>query len=250
MSNNRKVIFITGVGRGIGRQTAILATQRGWNVSGFELDSSLLNSLALEISSLGGNFLPIQGNQADEEICKSAVKMTIEEFGKIDALVPCAVLVRQNQPFTEISKQIWIENIEINLNGIFYITQPIVGQMKKQGGGSIIFMSSVDAYTGNAEKPQYAMVKGALISLSKSIAKAYGSYGVRSNCVAPGMTRTPLTQERCDNKDIERGYIEATPLKRIGQPEDIAETIMFLASESSSWISGQTIHVNGGVYMH
>ncbi|MCK9217288.1 MAG: SDR family oxidoreductase [Firmicutes bacterium] len=249
MSKREKIIFITGVGSGIGKETAILAVKRNWIVVGFELNQSALDSTNEEIKMIGGKMLSICGDQAQEMQCDSAVKQAIKTFGYIDALVLSAALVRQNQEFTEMKNEIWHENIEINLNGIFYLTQRVVRQMKKQANGSIIFISSVDAYTGNPDKPQYAMVKGAIVSLNKSIARAYGPNSIRSNCIAPGMTITPLTEERCNNPNIRSKYIDTTPLRRLGKPEDIGEAILFLASESSSWISGETIHVNGGAYM-
>jgi len=249
MSKQERVILITGIGRGIGRQTAIMAAEQGWKVAGFEINSHTLNAVAAEIEAAGRTILPLQGDMARENDCHAAVAQTLHCFGRIDVLVLNAVAVRQNQLMTEMSNEVWQENIAVNLNSAFYFTKPVLRQMMQQRSGSLIFLSSCDAYSGNPTKPQYAMVKGAYVSLSKSLAGYYGPYGIRSNCIAPGMTRTPLTQQRCDDPAIAKTYLDRTPLRRLGQPADIAQAILFLASDCSSWITGATIHVNGGMYI-
>ena len=240
-----KTAIITGASRGIGRGIAIEFAKQGANVA-FTFNSSVEAATALqnELKSFGISAKGYQSNAANFDAAQELVKNVLEEFGTIDILVNNAGITKDNL-LMRISEEDFDYVIEVNLKSVFNLTKAVIRPMMKQRNGSIINISSVVGLKGNAGKANYAASKAGIIGFSKSVALELGSRNVRSNVIAPGFIETEMT-DKLDEKVVQ-GWRDSIPLKRGGQPEDIANSCVFLASDMSSYITGQTLSVDGGM---
>ena len=240
-----KTAIITGGSRGIGKGIALVFAQHGANVA-FTYSSSVesANSLEKELSNYGVKVKSFQSNAADYKESQDLVENVLSDFGSIDILVNNAGITKDNL-LMRMGEEDFDKVIEVNLKSVFNMTKAVQRTMLKQRKGSIINMSSVVGLKGNAGQSNYAASKAGIIGFSKSIALELGSRNIRSNVIAPGFIETEMTA-KLDEKTVDV-WRNAIPLKRGGSPEDIANACVFLASDLSAYITGQTLNVDGGM---
>jgi 3-oxoacyl-[acyl-carrier protein] reductase len=240
-----KTAIITGGSRGIGKGIAMVFAQHGANVA-FTYSSSVesANSLENELSNYGVKVKSYQSNAADHKESQDLVENVLTDFGSIDVLVNNAGITKDNLLMRMVEED-FDKVIEVNLKSVFNMTKAVQRTMLKQRKGSIINMSSVVGVKGNAGQSNYAASKAGIIGFSKSIALELGSRNIRSNVIAPGFIETEMTS-MLDEKTVEV-WRNAIPLKRGGSPEDIANACVFLASDLSAYVTGQTLNVDGGM---
>tara|TARA_B110000858_G_scaffold84236_1_gene97444 strand:- start:551 stop:1297 length:747 start_codon:yes stop_codon:yes gene_type:complete len=240
-----KTAIITGATRGIGRGIAVEFAKQGANVA-FTYSSSVeaANTLEAALTSLGVKAKGYQSNAAEFNTAQELAKEVLTEFGSIDILVNNAGITKDNL-LLRISEQDFDKVIDVNLKSVFNMTKAVIRPMMKQRAGSIINMSSVVGLKGNAGQSNYAASKSGILGFSKSVALELGSRNVRSNVIAPGFIETEMTG-KLDEATVQ-GWRDSIPLKRGGTPEDIANACVFLASDMSSYITGQTLSVDGGM---
>ena len=239
-----KVAIITGATRGIGRGIAEVFAKEGAKIA-FTYAGSVdkAQSLEKELSAL----TKIKGYQSDASDFDAAQKLVDEvltEFGQIDIVVNNAGITRDN-PLLRMGKEDWDTIIKVNLDSVFNLTKAVIKPMMKAKSGAIINMTSVVGVKGNAGQANYAASKAGVIGFTKSVALELGSRNIRCNAIAPGFIETEMTAV-LDEKVVQ-GWRDAIPLKRGGQPEDIANACVFLASDKSSYITGQVLNVDGGM---
>jgi 3-oxoacyl-[acyl-carrier protein] reductase len=241
-----KVAIITGASRGIGRAIATKFAQEGANIA-FTFLSSVEKGKALEaeLSALGVKVKGFQSDAASSKACEELVTAVVAEFGTVDVLVNNAGITRDNLLMRMTEAQ-WDEVINANLKSVFNLTKAIQRPMLKAKKGSIVNMTSVVGIEGNAGQSNYSASKAGIIGFTKSIAQELGSRNIRSNAVAPGFIETEMTAA-LDPK-IKEGWIQDIPLKRTGTAEDVANLVAFLASDNSSYITGQVISICGGMH--
>jgi len=240
-----KNAIITGATRGIGRGIAVEFAKQGANVA-FTYSSSVdaANALETELNALGIKAKGYQSNAAEFDIAQELAKEILKEFGSIDVLVNNAGITKDNL-LMRISEDDFDKVIEVNLKSVFNMTKAVIRPMMKQRAGSIINMSSVVGLKGNAGQSNYAASKAGILGFSKSVALELGSRNIRSNVIAPGFIETEMTG-KLDEATVQ-SWRDSIPLKRGGSPEDIANACVFLASDMSSYITGQTLSVDGGM---
>jgi 3-oxoacyl-[acyl-carrier protein] reductase len=240
-----KSAIITGATRGIGRGIAIEFAKQGANVA-FTYSSSVAAAEALEteLKAFGVAAKGYQSNAADFDAAQALAKEVLKEFGAIDILVNNAGITKDNL-LMRISEDDFDTVIEVNLKSVFNLTKAVIRPMMKQRAGSIINMSSIVGLKGNAGQSNYAASKAGIVGFSKSVALELGSRNVRSNVVAPGFIETEMTDKL--DASVVQSWRDGIPLKRGGKPEDIANACVFLASDMSAYITGQTLSVDGGM---
>ena len=240
-----KTSIITGASRGIGKGVALVFAQHGSNVA-FTYSSSVeaANQLEKELKTFGVNAKGYQSNAADFNASQKLADQVLQEFGAIDVLVNNAGITKDNL-LMRMSEEDFDQVIEVNLKSVFNMTKAVQRTMLKQRKGSIINISSVVGVKGNAGQTNYAASKAGIIGFSKSVAVELGSRNIRSNVIAPGFIETEMTAKLDDQKVAE--WISAIPLKRGGTPKDIANACVFLASDLSLYVTGQTLNVDGGM---
>ncbi len=240
-----KTSIITGASRGIGKGVALVFAQNGSNVA-FTYSSSVeaANQLEKELKTFGVNAKGYQSNAADFNASQKLADQVLQEFGAIDVLVNNAGITKDNL-LMRMSEEDFDQVIEVNLKSVFNMTKAVQRTMLKQRKGSIINMSSVVGVKGNAGQTNYAASKAGIIGFSKSVALELGSRNIRSNVIAPGFIETEMTAKLDDQKVAE--WRSAIPLKRGGTPKDIANACVFLASDLSLYVTGQTLNVDGGM---
>ena len=240
-----KLAIITGATRGIGRGIAIEYARQGANIA-FTFSSSVDAATALEkeLTDIGVKAKGYQSNAADFEAAQELAKEVLKEFGSIDILVNNAGITKDNL-LMRITEEDFDKVIEVNLKSVFNLTKAVIRPMMKQRSGSIINMSSVVGLKGNAGQSNYAASKAGIVGFSKSVALELGSRNIRSNVVAPGFIETEMTA-KLDEATVQ-SWRDGIPLKRGGQPIDIANACVFLGADMSSYITGQTLSVDGGM---
>ncbi|PDH48205.1 MAG: 3-oxoacyl-[acyl-carrier-protein] reductase [Bacteroidetes bacterium MED-G20] len=240
-----KTAIITGASRGIGRGIALVFANQGANIA-FTYSSSVdaAKKLETELNSIGIKAKGYQSNAASFTDSQKLSDEVLEEFGSIDILVNNAGITKDNL-LMRMGEEDFDNIIEVNLKSVFNMTKAVQRTMLKQRKGSIINMSSVVGIKGNAGQTNYAASKAGIIGFSKSVALELGSRNIRSNVIAPGFIETEMTSKLDEEKVAE--WRSAIPLKRGGTPEDIANACVFLASDLSAYITGQTLNVDGGM---
>jgi 3-oxoacyl-[acyl-carrier protein] reductase len=239
-----KVALITGATRGIGKKIAEMYAEQGAKVA-FTYAGSVDKAQALEAAL--SSVIQIKGYQSDASDYDAAQKLiddVMEEFGKIDILINNAGITRDNL-LLRMSKEDWDQVMRINLDSVFNLTKAVIKPMMKAKSGSIINMTSVVGISGNPGQSNYAASKAGVIGFTKSIALELGSRNIRCNAVAPGFTETEMTAD-LDEKTLQ-AWRDRIPMKRAGQTKDVANACVFLGSEMSSYITGQTLNVDGGM---
>lgn len=235
-------VVITGSGRGIGKGIAELFIEHGAKVVITDIDADVVKSTTEELSKKG-EAIGIVCNVTDEEQVNKLIDETVEKFGGVDVLVNNAGITKDGLFLRMKLEQFQIVN-KINVEGTFLCSKAAVNKMRKARKGSIINISSV-ARMGSPGQTNYSASKAAVVGFTRSLSKEIAGYGIRVNCVAPGFVETRLTDAIPDK--IRENMIDSIPLKRTGQPLDIANPILFLASEMSAYMTGQTLDVNGGL---
>ncbi|SFI83906.1 3-oxoacyl-[acyl-carrier-protein] reductase [Myroides guanonis] len=240
-----KIAIITGASRGIGRGVARIFAEQGADVA-FTYSSSAqaAEELEKELSALGVRAKGYQSNAADFDQAQQLVDQVLVDFGNIDVLINNAGITKDNL-LMRLSESDFDSVIEINLKSVFNMTKAVQRTMLKNRKGSIINMSSVVGVKGNAGQTNYAASKAGVIGFSKSVALELGSRNIRCNVIAPGFIETEMTAKL--GEEVVKVWRDAIPLKRGGTPEDVANACVFLASELSSYITGQVINVDGGM---
>lgn len=240
-----KTALITGASRGIGKGIAEVFAQHGANVA-FTFNASVeaARELEDELKAHGVKAKGYQSNAANFEAAQELAKNVIEEFGTIDILINNAGITKDNL-LMRISEEDFDKVIEVNLKSVFNLTKAVIRPMMKQRKGSIINMSSVVGVKGNAGQTNYAASKAGILGFTKSVALELGSRNVRCNAIAPGFIETEMTGALPE--ETVQGWRDAIPLKRGGTPEDIANACVFLASDMSAYVTGQTLNVDGGM---
>ena len=241
-----KVVLITGSASGIGKETALLFAREGGKVVVADVNDTAGEETVEEIRKNGGDAFFSHLDVSNREQVKQVVKDTISKYGRIDVLINNAGII-QDALVVKMTEEQWDRVININLKGPFNCIQGVVEQMIAQGSGVIINISSVVALYGNVGQTNYSATKSGLIGITKTLAKELGRKGIRVNAVAPGFIITPMTASVPEKiLDLMK---EKTPLKRLGKPEDVANTLLFLSSDEASFINGSVISVDGGLIM-
>ena len=240
-----KVALVTGAARGIGKAIALRFAEQGANIAFTDLaiNEAAEQTLA-ELEVFGVKAKAYASNAASFEESHEVVKQVVEEFGRIDVLVNNAGITKDGL-MLRMSEAQWDAVINVNLKSAFNFIHAVTPIMAKQRGGSIINMSSVVGVSGNAGQCNYSASKAGMIGLAKSIAKEMGPRGIRANCIAPGFIITDMTNQL--SQEIKDQWAQQIPMRRGGTPEDVANVALFLASDLSSYVSGQVIHCCGAM---
>lgn len=242
-----KVALITGATRGIGKQIAITLAKEGYDIAlNYRNENEELACAKKEIEANQVECLAVKGDVSHFEDCEELVKHVIEKFGKIDVLVNNAGITK-DMLLMRMKKEDFEQVIDVNLIGTFNVTKNVISHMLKARSGRIINISSVVGVSGNAGQTNYAASKAGIIGFTKSLAKEVASRGILVNAVAPGFIETSMTEVL--KEDVKEEIAKNIPLKRMGSSQDVANGVKFLASNDSAYITGQVLHVDGGMLM-
>lgn len=240
-----KRILITGAERGIGRQIALKAAEEGADILGVGVLDEDLAETARQVRELGRQAYTAHLDITNYDEACAVVDKLAEDAGGIDALVNNAGIF-QEAFFVSMTPQQWHKTVSVDFDGVYNVTHAAI-QYIIRSRGSVVSIASQDAFYGCPGYSHYAACKAAIVGLSRTLARELGPKGVRVNCVAPGITETDMTRDRIQ-RDLD-AYLEKLPVGRVGRPEDIANAVIFLASEMAGNITGQVIHCNGGMYL-
>ena len=242
-----KLAIITGGARGIGKQIALTFAKEGYNIAiNYRTESEDLKNTKKEIEENNVKCFTFQGDVTNFKDCEQFVKQIVEEFGNIDVLVNNAGITRDTL-LMRMKEEDFKQVIDTNLIGTFNVTKNVISYMMKARSGRIINISSVVGISGNAGQTNYSASKAGIIGFTKSLAKEVASRNITVNAVAPGFIETQMTDVLKD--DIKEEIAKKIPLKRMGTPQDVANVVKFLASNDSSYITGQVINIDGGMLM-
>ena len=244
MKFNGQTALITGAGRGIGKKIAVRLAELGSVIAIADMNP-VSDDVLKEIEENGTKCLAYQLDVTDVKAVDSVVKKIIDETGGIHILVNNAGITQDNL-FMRMKPEQWLQVIDVNLNGVFHVTKSVIRTMVKQHSGRIVNISSVVGFSGNPGQVNYSSTKSGLIGFTKSLSREVGSRGITVNAVAPGFINTAMTQAL--NESQQQAILSQIPLGRMGEAEDIANAVTFLASEEASYITGTVLHVNGGMY--
>ena len=245
MSVAGKTAIVTGAGTGIGRATALLVAQRGARVVAAGLQPERLNETVDAITSAGGEAIAVDADLSDPTAIEQVAAAAQDAFGGTDVLVNNAA-VYPIGPWHEMDAAQWDAVFATNIRGYFLMARAVRPQMIARGGGAVVNVASVTFFTGNALLLAYVASKGAVIGFTRALAREAGPEGIRANAVAPGAFPTAATEIHADQEGLWRDVLEAQSIKRRGEVEDVARAIAFFASDDSSFVSGQTLLVDGG----
>ena len=240
---NDRVVIITGASQGIGRTMATVFAESGANVICVARSEDKIKELSSEIENKRGRAIPIACDIGDGVAFSNTIKSVVDQFGKLDILINNAGITR-DALLMRMNESQWDEVIQTNLKGAFFGMKAAIRPMMKNKFGRIINITSIVGLTGNPGQANYAASKAGLIGMTQSIAKEVGSRGITVNCIAPGWIDTEMTEELPE--DSKRDLLDRIPIGKIGKPENIAHAAVFLASDEASYITGQTITVDGG----
>lgn len=241
----KQVILITGAARGIGKAIAMKYAKNGYDIIlNYVSDNTDVEGLTKELSQYGTEVLCVKADISQENQVEELVKQAIDKFGKIDVLVNNAGVTKDTL-LMRMKEEDFDKVININLKGTFMMTKAVIPYMMKKREGRIINISSVVGIAGNAGQSNYAASKAGIIGFTKSIAKEIASRNIRANCVAPGFIVTDMTEVLSD--EVKENISKQIPMKRMGTPEDVANVVYFLGNEESSYVTGQTISIDGGM---
>lgn len=242
-----KVALVTGASRGIGRAIALSLAEAGADVAvNYAGSEAAAAETVQQIEAMGRKAIKVKANVGTVQEVEDMFKHVLETFGRIDILVNNAGITRDNL-IMRMKEEEFDQVIETNLKGVFNCLKAASRPMMKQRSGRIINISSVVGALGNAGQTNYVAAKAGVIGMTKAAAKELASRGITVNCVAPGFIETDMTDKL--SGEMRDKLMQQIPLARLGQPDDIAKAVRFLASEDSSYMTGQTIHVDGGMYM-
>jgi 3-oxoacyl-[acyl-carrier protein] reductase len=245
-----KVAIVTGGASGLGKTFCLALAREGAKLVVADIKEKEAGQTVKGIEAKGGQAISIKTDVTSEEATLAMAEATVKQFGKIDILVNNAALILgiTRKPFIEIPPGEWDRLMTVNLKGPFLCARAVFPQMKKQGKGKIINLTSETAFTGSRYMVHYVTSKGGIISFTKSLAVEVGQHGIRVNAIGPGFTDSAASRSIID--DISNYDTRLTPLGRLEVPEDLVGALIFLASDDSDFITGQTLVVDGGRYMH
>ena len=241
-----KVALVTGAAQGIGKAVALLLAQNGADIVVSDINLEKAEETAKEVQTLGRKALAIKVDVAKLDDVEKMVGAIWARFGQVDILVNNAGIAR-DKLILRMTEEDWDAVLNINLKGTFNCTKAVVRHMSKQRSGKIVNIASVVGEMGNAGQGNYAASKAGVIGFTKTIAREFAQRGINVNAIAPGYIETPMTDSLPDKAKEELKRL--IPMDRLGKPEDVAEAVLFLVSEASSYITGQVLNVNGGIYM-
>jgi 3-oxoacyl-[acyl-carrier protein] reductase len=247
MNLEGKAALVTGASRGIGREIALELSRQGANVAvNFSGSEAKANEVVDEIKALGREAFAVKCDVSNSGEVAEMVKGTIDRFGKLDILVNNAGITRDNL-LMRMKEEEWDDVININLKGVFLCTKAVTRQMMKQRVGRIINIASIVGVSGNPGQANYVAAKAGVIGLTKTTAKELASRNITVNAIAPGFITTDMTEKLPE--DVKTEMLKLIPLARLGEPKDIAKITAFLASDDSAYMTGQTLHIDGGMVM-
>lgn len=242
-----QVAIVTGASRGIGRSIALYLAKLGAKVVvNYSGSKEKAEAVANEIQENGGTAIAVQANVANSDDVSALMKETIDTFGRIDILVNNAGITRDNL-LMRMKEDDWDAVMNTNLKGVFLCTKAVSRQMMKQRAGRIVNIASIVGVSGNAGQANYVAAKAGVIGLTKTSAKELAARNIYVNAIAPGFIDTEMTEELPE--DIKEQMLGQIPLAKLGNPEDVAKVVAFLASDDASYMTGQTLHVDGGMVM-
>ena len=242
-----KTAVVTGGSRGIGRAICIELAKQGANVVvNYSGSEDKAKQVVSEIEQLGAKAIAVQANVADSAAVDSMMKQAIEVFGTLDILVNNAGITRDNL-LMRMKEQEWDEVVDTNLKGVFLCTKAVTRQMMKQRAGRIINISSIVGVAGNPGQANYVAAKAGVIGLTKTCAQELASRNILVNAIAPGFITTEMTDSLPE--ELKEAMLKQIPLAKLGQPEDVAKAVVFFASDHANYITGQTLHIDGGLVM-
>ena len=241
-----KVALITGASRGIGEATAVGLAQAGADLAIVSRKLPDLEKVAEDIKRLGRKCLPVQAHLGKVEEINQLVKRVLEEFGKIDILVNNAATNPTMAQAIDVDERAWDSIMNLNLKGLFFLSQAVARAMREKGGGKIINVSSVAGITPDL-LPLYSISKAGVNMVTKVMAQQWAQYNIRVNAIAPGLTKTRFSEALWKNPDILKIAMFKTPMGRPAEPEEMVGAIIYLASDASSYVTGQIIPIDGGI---
>jgi dehydrogenase/reductase SDR family member 4 len=240
-----KVALITGASRGIGESVAIGLAQAGADLAIASRKLPDLERVAVEVRKTGRKCLPVAAHVGRMEEINNLVKKVVDEFGKIDILVNNAATNPTLAQAIDVDERAWDSIMNLNLKGLFFLSQAVARVMKEKGGGRIINVSSIAGISPDM-LPIYSISKAAVIMATKVMAMQWAQYKIQANCVAPGLTKTKFSEALWNNPDILKHAMASTPMMRVGDPEEMVGAILYFASDASSYVTGQVIAIDGG----
>jgi 3-oxoacyl-[acyl-carrier protein] reductase len=247
MNVEGKVAIVTGSNQGIGRTIAETLAAAGADIVAVDVvRNDQTTQLVQQIEKLGRTCLAVQADVSKEDDVTAAVKDALNQFGRIDVLVNNAGITKDNL-IMRMKADDWTKVLDVNLSSMFYFTKAVARPMFKQRSGKIVMIASVVGVMGNAGQANYVASKAGVIGLVKSAAREFASRNIQVNAVAPGFIETAMTQAL--SEDVRQGYLDQIPANQFGAPEDVANAVLFLTSDAARYITGQVLHVNGGLYM-
>jgi len=241
-----QVAIVTGAAQGIGRAIAATLSQEGARLVVSDIREEAAIEAAKQLTATGQEAMALAVNVADDANVKTMVEKVLSSWGKIDILVNNAGITR-DALLIRMKEADWDAVLDINLRGVFHCTKAVLPTMTKQRNGKIVNIASIVGVMGNAGQANYVASKAAVIGLTKTTAREYASRGVTVNAVAPGFIETAMTAAL--SQDVRQRLMEQIPLGRLGTPQDVANAVLFLVSEQAGYLTGQVLHVNGGMLM-
>lgn len=241
-----KVAIVTGASQGIGETIAIRLAQEGADVVLVDIQKDKLEEVVRNIKAAGGKASPYGADVSRLEQTSEVVEDVIRNLAKVDFLVNNAGITRDNL-LLRMKEEEWDAVLAVNLKGVFNFSKSVLRNMVNNRSGKIVNIASVVGAMGNAGQANYAASKAGVIGFTKSLAREVASRGITVNCVAPGYIATPMTDKLPES--VKKMFVEIIPMRRFGTAEEVASAVMFLLSEEAAYITGQVIHVNGGMYM-
>ncbi len=240
-----KVVVVTGASQGIGEAIAEVLAATGLFVAMVDIQEEKLRAVASRISSRGQKAFPYPADVSRFDQAAAVVEAVLREHGSLDYLVNNAGITKDNL-LMRMREEEWDTVLGVNLKGVFNFSRAAVRSMVSRRFGRIVNISSVVALMGNPGQANYAASKAGIIGLSRSLAREVAARGITVNCVAPGYIATAMTEVLPE--EVKKAFLELIPMKRMGTPEDVAQVVKFLLSDQAAYITGQVIHVNGGMY--
>jgi 3-oxoacyl-[acyl-carrier protein] reductase len=241
-----KVALVTGAAQGIGRAVALLLARNSADIVISDINLGKAEETAKEVEAIGRRALALKANVASLDEVEHMIEAILERFGQIDILVNNAGIAR-DKLILRMTEEDWDAVLNVNLKGTFNCTKVVIRHMSKQRRGKIVNIASVVGEMGNVGQANYSASKAGVIGFTKTVAREFAQRGINVNAIAPGYIETPMTEALPEKAKEELKRI--IPMERLGQPDDIAEAVLFLVSDSSNYITGHVLNVNGGIYM-
>ena len=246
MELKTKVALITGAAQGIGKAVTLVLARHGADVIVADVNIEKAQETAREVEALGRAAMAVRVDVTRLEDVEKMVEAAVQRFGKIDILINNAGIAR-DKLILRMTEEDWDTVLNVNLKGTFNCTKAVIKHMSKQRSGKIVNIASVVGMMGNPGQANYSASKAGVIGLTKTIAREFAARGINVNAIAPGYIQTPMTEVLPEKAKEELKRL--IPMERLGQPEDVAHAVLFLVSEASSYITGNILNVNGGIYM-